>query len=170
MKAISLWQPWASLIANGAKKIETRSWPTNYRGPILIHAAKRKNKGEMIEICNQPWMLAALGTDWKNALEHLNNLPYGAIVALAELVDCKRVDKFVHADLIKRQRHHNGDPNTWCEYWLGNYEPGRFGWVLENVKALDTPIPYKGEQGLFEVPDTVLPQHDFSQSKEMSPL
>ncbi len=40
MKAITIWQPWASLIACGAKKYETRSWATNYRGPIAIHAAR----------------------------------------------------------------------------------------------------------------------------------
>jgi hypothetical protein len=41
MKAVSLWQPFASLIYTGAKKIETRSWPTNYRGPLAIHAARK---------------------------------------------------------------------------------------------------------------------------------
>lgn len=44
MKAISLWQPWASLIAAGVKSIETRGWPTNYRGQIAIHAAKRPRR------------------------------------------------------------------------------------------------------------------------------
>lgn len=39
MKAITIWQPWASLIACGVKQYETRSWPTKYRGPIAIHAA-----------------------------------------------------------------------------------------------------------------------------------
>ena len=41
MKCLSLWQPWASLVVIGAKRFETRSWPTNYRGPLLIHAAQR---------------------------------------------------------------------------------------------------------------------------------
>lgn len=50
MKALSLWQPWATLIANGAKQIETRSWSTSYRGPILIHAAKRKVLKELKEL------------------------------------------------------------------------------------------------------------------------
>lgn len=48
MKAITLWQPWASLIACGAKTIETRSWGTPYRGPLAIHASKRMNQ-ELIE-------------------------------------------------------------------------------------------------------------------------
>ncbi len=41
MKAITIWQPWASLLACGAKQYETRSWATSYRGPIAIHAAKK---------------------------------------------------------------------------------------------------------------------------------
>ena len=53
MKALSLWQPWASLIAAGVKKVETRHWPTAYRGPIAIHAAKRLESdcGEELEGC-----------------------------------------------------------------------------------------------------------------------
>ena len=49
MKALTLWQPWASLIAVGAKTIETRSWSTKYRGPLAIHAAKRRPDTEMGE-------------------------------------------------------------------------------------------------------------------------
>jgi len=40
LKALTLWQPWASLLAGGGKMFETRSWKTNYRGPVVIHAAK----------------------------------------------------------------------------------------------------------------------------------
>src|SRR5258708_5270609 len=49
VKALTLWQPWASLIAVGAKTIETRSWSTSYRGPLAIHAAKRKPDTELLE-------------------------------------------------------------------------------------------------------------------------
>ena len=48
MKALTVWEPWASLMACGRKNIETRSWPTNYRGPLLICAAKRKVKKELL--------------------------------------------------------------------------------------------------------------------------
>lgn len=61
MKAISLWQPWATLIATGAKQIETRSWATSYRGPIAIHAAKRKVRKELIELAEWEEYRAALG-------------------------------------------------------------------------------------------------------------
>jgi activating signal cointegrator 1 len=44
MKALSLWKPWASLIVIGAKRFATRHWETSYRGPLLIHAAKRSRR------------------------------------------------------------------------------------------------------------------------------
>jgi activating signal cointegrator 1 len=53
VKAISLWQPWATLIALGEKKFETRSWLTNYRGQIAIHAAKRMEP-DQLEFCERP--------------------------------------------------------------------------------------------------------------------
>lgn len=141
MKAISLWQPWATLIAIGAKQIETRSWATSYRGPIAIHAAKRKVKRELIELARDIDFQAAFGT--ANLYPLLNDLPLGAIVAVAELVACVPVEKL--------------SPKTGLggEFWFGNYAPGRFGWMLSNVRALQA-IPYRGEQGLFNVPDSVL--------------
>lgn len=157
MKAISLWQPWASLIANGAKKIETRSWPTNYRGPILIHAAKRMNKSELLYMaCNWSYC-EALGLQMGGAYARVKELPFGAIVAVADLVDCVPVLKLTGEQLDVRRTNNINPHTTWSERFLGNYEPGRFGWVLENVKALDAPYPYKGEQGLFVVPDSLLP-------------
>jgi len=57
MKALSLWQPWASAIALGSKRIETRGWATSYRGPLAIHAAKRCVKGELADMdCDNEWM------------------------------------------------------------------------------------------------------------------
>lgn len=62
MKAITLWQPWASLIAIGAKKYETRSWKTNYRGPIAIHAAKK-------DPCKMPILVEPFETALNEELE-----------------------------------------------------------------------------------------------------
>lgn len=148
MKAISLWQPWATLIATGAKQIETRSWATSYRGPIAIHAAKRKVKRELIELARDDSYIAALGVKRSETYPVFNELPLGAIVAIAELVDCKPVEQFAW-------EHIGIDRGGWCERDLGNYDRGRFGWVLSNVRAI-TPIPWRGEQGIFNVPDSVL--------------
>lgn len=142
MKALSLWQPWATLVANGAKQIETRSWSTPYRGPILIHAAKRKVLKELKELAEDEDYCVALGVEEEQALAKLQELPYGAIVAVAVLADCKPVEQLQPSNSLGG------------EYWLGNYSSGRYGWMLSNVRAI-TPIPYKGEQGLFDVPDVI---------------
>ena len=88
MKAITLWQPWASLIAVGAKTIETRGWATNYRGPLAIHAAKRRAKFEDMKhlVSGQldaweAWFRAGLVSD-DGATD---NMPYGQIVATCTL-------------------------------------------------------------------------------------
>lgn len=145
MKAISLWQPWASFIASGRKRIETRSWSTQYRGPILIHAAKRVNKKEQLEILECGPIRRALGvstfqSDPAPGLEVLRSLPYGALIAQANLIDCKSTDEI------------DFDQYSAIEVWLGDFSVGRYGWILEDVKAFE-PVPYKGAQGFFDVPE-----------------
>jgi hypothetical protein len=72
IKAISLWQPWASLMAAGVKLHETRHWWTSYRGPLAIHAAKRIDvAGSPDELCE-----AALGRSWAGLV------PIGMVVAI----------------------------------------------------------------------------------------
>src|SRR5262245_47216191 len=89
MKAITLTQPWATLVAIGEKRIETRSWSTRYRGRIAIHAAKAFPLGAQ-ELCyDDPFHSAICGAGvgdgpWA--------LPRGAIVATARLVDCLPID------------------------------------------------------------------------------
>ena len=139
MKALSLWQPWASLIAIGAKRIETRSWDTLYRGPIAIHAAKKWDK-QLMDIARSFAFDSALRPR-SLAVEHSGStaLPFGCIVAHARLV---RVERITHG----YTRHL--DP---LEAEFGNYTPGRFAFHFEHVQALQTPIPYRGAQGLFEL-------------------
>jgi hypothetical protein len=79
--AISLWQPWATLVAIGAKRIETRGWSPWYRGALVIHASKRFAVPER-DLCDWPIFKVALArggyTSWKE-------LPLGAAVCLTEL-------------------------------------------------------------------------------------
>ena len=85
MKAITTWQPWASLLARGAKKYETRSWETKYRGPIAIHAAQKPfNTDSYLDRELYPFA-DALGLP---DIYSFNKLPYGAVVAVANLVNC----------------------------------------------------------------------------------
>lgn len=131
MKALSLWQPWASAIALGMKMVETRHWSTRYRGPLAIHAAKRWTADER-EMHALEVAVGAMPP----------TLPLGAFVATAQLVDIRRTEDLT--DLLT------------AEYYWGNYGPGRFGWVLVDIRPLPAPVPFKGHQGLFEVPDKLL--------------
>lgn len=137
MKCISLWQPWASLVVLGAKRIETRHWSTNYRGPLLIHAAKRKTELYMVEFAN-----------FAAALEPLKgNIPLGAILGTVDLIDCRGTESFSDEELYECRNGIIG----WSEAQFGNFSEGRFGWVMANPKMFAEPIPYKGQQGFFEV-------------------
>lgn len=130
MRAISLHQPWATLIAIGAKRYETRSWATNYRGPLAIHAAKRPAKPVEWPFGIRPALKAA-GFGWDG-----EDLPYGCIVCTVELVNVYRVET-MHM------------PATAPEQWYGDYSPGRFAWRLENVQLVDN-VPARGSQGFWE--------------------
>lgn len=129
MKCLSLWQPWATLVAIGTKQYETRHWSTNYRGPLLIHAAKTE---EEAGICFAPFFRDAL----KAAGYHrFSELPRGEVVAMVELMDVVRVEKM---------RDHIGE----AEKAFGNYADGRYAWVLGKVSRIEN-APVRGAQGLF---------------------
>lgn len=161
MRAISLWQPWASAVALGSKRVETRHWPTNYRGPIAIHAAKRKVIGELIHLGSH-W-------GWQGAFDGLRPtekwvdlesvLPFGAVVAVCTLADCRPSESFTVGELeTPRQPDRNaGHLYKWTERQMGDFSPGRFGWVLTDVRRLPEPVPFVGRQGFFNVPDELLP-------------
>jgi len=122
LTAITLHQPWASLIAKGKKHYETRSWATDYRGAIAIHAAKKLHENEsLISLLEVPVL----------------EIPLGAVVAIAELTDCILMDE----DFILKQSS--------FEQYLGLWEVGRYAWKLENVRAIK-PITATGKQGLWK--------------------
>lgn len=145
MKAVSLWQPWASAIACGYKHFETRSWqpPVYLIGQVIaIHAAKRWTKEEQeyfedfmedgIPICQE-------GTP-----------PLGCVVAVARLASY-----FTSESALRIIEKHGDDPLWKHEKDLGNFEPGRFAWAMRDVIALPSPIPCKGAQGFFNLPTDV---------------
>ena len=82
MKAITILQPYASLIVAGAKQYETRSWDTPYRGIIAIHAGKNKPFEYGGELRDKTWGI--LG-------KRMEELPKGSIIAVADLVECYQV-------------------------------------------------------------------------------
>ena len=121
MRAISLWQPWASAIAVGAKRVETRHWSTPYRGPLAIHAAKRKVVDELIYYHSSPnWQgaLAPLGWVGMSDAKLINagyGLPFGAIVATCNLIDCRPSESFTQEELHAR-RGQDGETRENTEY------------------------------------------------------
>jgi hypothetical protein len=149
MKALTLYQPWATLVAIGAKRIETRSWSTSYRGPLAIHAGKiRCYINKMSDDCVwdvDPFykVLADGGAISKfNATE--DEFIIGCIVATCELASVIRIDQATY---------------TWAsQKWVlndqerafGDYTIGRYMWLLNNVKPMPNPIPAKGAMGLWE--------------------
>lgn len=133
MNGLSLWQPWASLIAWGKKRVETRSWATQYCGDLAIHAAKRWTR-DVAELCLAEPFRSLLCRD----IAHPAELPRGAVVAVVRLIGCRRTEDVVHqlqAD----------------ELDLGNYEAGRFAWFLTDVRPLVEPYPLRGAQGVFPI-------------------
>lgn len=135
VKALTLTQPWASLVATGAKQIETRSWSTRYRGPLAIHAARVFPKWAR-DTCYEdqffPVLRGRLGTPDFDA----SDLPLGVVVAVVDLVDVIATNAF-------RQRI------TPDEAAFGDYSDGRYAWRFENVRRLRDPIGARGFQGLW---------------------
>lgn len=152
MKAISLTQPWADLIALGAKRIETRSWSTHFRGRLAIHASAGLSpvggKSGLREQCRVPAFAHALRM-LPAEREKDVTLVLGGIVAVATLVDVRRIDMNLRAKVLAQVT----TPN---EIEFGNYETGRFAWFLDGVSPLPNSIPCKGALGLWTVPADVL--------------
>ena len=131
MKALSLWQPWASLIAIGAKRYETRSWSTRYRGPILICAAKTMNSECKRALLDVEIQKALVGAGVKI-------IPFGVAVCIVDLKGC-----YPTGNMSKEQ--------IGTDLPFGDFTPGRYAWKLEDLRKIP-PFAVKGKQGLFDVP------------------
>ncbi len=171
MRAITVRQPWASLIAAGAKTIETRPRPTSYRGPVLIHAGKTWNRQDLAGV------LPALVTGGPHGPRLRHSLPLGAFVAVANVVDCVKVYDFGRCPerpglYIEDAMTAEGRSLWLCRLRLdggidnldrieaqrpyGDYTPGRFALLLEDVTRLPEPVPAKGQRAIpWRVPEDV---------------
>jgi activating signal cointegrator 1 len=129
IKAITLHQPWATLIALGAKQYETRSWPTRYRGLLVIHA------GKTLMIDPKDRIMLSLLADV--GIRDPRKLPLGAAVCVCELTAVYR-SQDVAPHLNDRERA------------FGDFSPGRAAWELKNVQRFIQPIPCKGAQKLWD--------------------
>ena len=130
MKALTICQPYAELIARGDKWIENRTWYTPHRGPLLIHAGKsRKYMRD--------------GDD-----ERFPDMAFGAVIAIASLVDCEH-EANIEATVALGEPHHLSRDR--CEEILGHVHcEGPYLWILSDIKRV-VPVHVNGKQGLWEM-------------------
>lgn len=157
MKVLSLWQPYASLIAVGAKPFETRDWapPWHLIGQrIAVHAAKRRPTRDEVDMLLLNGIELILGPGGPDALS------YGAVVCTAVLRGAYQTGGWGHGRIAPVAAVAGPTPprttiptDTW-----GDYSPGRWCWHLVDVHPLDPPVPLKGRQGLFAIEDSLLPE------------
>lgn len=140
MIALSIRQPWASLILKAGKDIENRNWPTKVRGRVLVHAAKGMTRDEYEDAIT--FAIDAIRADPRNAgaterqtLRELGfafeDLQCGGIIGSVEVVDCRRAS---------------------ASPWF----VGEFGFVLRDPKPIPF-TPWRGQLGFFYVPASALP-------------
>jgi len=149
VSAITLHQPWASLIALGIKTVETRSWPGPARlvgRRIAVHAGKRLVRQPDDAIDRE--LRACLGEDWRAFI------PTGAVVATVTLAGMARVE---HIDRSSGHAVHDDGIEVGCvvgrgrtpiDPW-GDFSAGRWLWFLDGVATLPEPVPAVGHQGFW---------------------
>jgi activating signal cointegrator 1 len=159
MKLISLWEPWATLMALGAKKIETRSWSTQYRGWLAIQASKGGLREAELEltVSYPDFHEALLGFQPFNEKIQVQKkgwvkevFPHGHIVAIVKLVDCLPMQSLGCLPGVFEDYPEMDTPQ---ERAFGNFDAGRWAWVTEGVFRLADPIPFSAKQGLNELPN-----------------
>lgn len=132
VKAISLWQPWASLWLTDRKRHETRHWYTAHRGLLYVHAAKRPIRESDLsprlrDICEDEFG----GHFWKE-------LPFGAVIGIVDLIDC------VSTHMVSTI------PD---DLQCGDFSDGRYAWKRAENPTYIGPWPYKGRQSMWDISD-----------------
>lgn len=123
LKVLTLRQPWATLVAEGIKKYEFRSWKTNYRGKVLIHAGTGIDKDDM------------------KKYEHINlDFPSRRIIAVVEIEDCLELDKDLNKKIISENN-----------IAYGHKIRTGYAWKLKNIKKIDYDKEVNGQLGLWNI-------------------
>jgi hypothetical protein len=130
MKALTISQPYASLIASGEKWIENRKWETFYRGELAIHAGK--------------------GTQYLDK-DELKDYPTGCIIAICRLTACVHIDRVTSMGIgDSRKKRISGTDRFWSEAARHSHAEGPYCWIFEDVREVK-PLEIRGAQGLWEV-------------------
>lgn len=141
--AISLYEPWASLMRLGEKHVETRDWPTRYRGWVAIHTSKNFDRVSQEMCTREPFLQVLTAAGLLRGVSGLlagfvtldQHFTFGAVIAVARLSGCYRsTDPHIARLLADRPR----------EAAFGNYDPGRWCHVYDRVVPLATPISARG--------------------------
>jgi hypothetical protein len=146
MKVFTLRQPWATLVVTGAKVIETRSFATNHRGPVLIHASKTMTAFEEKLCTKQPF---------KKMLKDFDEAPLGCIIGKVDIISVVDVEFYKRCG--KGIPLHHDKPYSkkdWeIEFAFGDYSPGRYGWLLDKPVPFKHHIPFSGGVGFTKTFD-----------------
>lgn len=144
MKAISLWQPFASAyLREDLKPHETRHWPCPAKiigQRIMVHAAARVPSSTLVGAAAEAAAVAEFGLDWRKTL------PFGALLGSVVITGCREMGLMLGG----------GEPAHDRDRAFGIWRDGRFAWRGEHRESLETPIPWKGGQGWFNVPDDLV--------------
>lgn len=147
MKVLTIRQPYASLVVMGLKTLETRPLLTNYRGPVLIHAAASKYSHIEAAGIIQKHDVKHILTPWMNKIQAL---PVGCIIGSVDLSDCLGIQ--VAKDTLKNAWFNKGDismRDAEQELAFGDYINNKYAYVLKNPRNFINHIPAKGQLGFW---------------------
>ncbi len=167
-KAVTVCQPWASLIACGAKRFETRGWKTNYRGPIFIHTGNASPESVIHERETQIAMYNALKPFfYPDKMANWSDIewacPLGGIVAVANLVDVWQTDiVWPHNLVTLKNKNKTSFDIRPPETLFGDYSLGRYAFELADVVAFPHIIPCPGKLNLWNCSSVIQKAYDES--------
>lgn len=150
LRAISLWQPWASLwITHNAKIHETRSWPTRHRGPLAVHASKKVLHPTDFNAEHFALVVDRLGlidrskpANPEEVVRRYYALPRGGIVGVVDIIDCVPTERGTHSVI---------------DLQFGNWTAGRYAWRRSGeIRALTEPVYCRGFQGIWTLDSSLL--------------
>jgi hypothetical protein len=137
MKCITVRQPWASLLVNGATQYLARGWRTHHRGRLAIHASVKLTRSHVELCCDKDMRRLLRGCGYDFALE----LPRQAILGTVTLADC------IYVTETNQHLFDPGDPAV----VFGLVRPGQWAWICSNHHTLARPVPMAGRLGVYAV-------------------
>lgn len=142
IRALTLWQPWATLLAHGRKRIETRSWqPRWVKTPfyMAVHAATYWSGALEGMTCMEPFRseLALCG------VREIKRLPRSAVVGVVRVWQCVTTSEVAESVKLRGLL-------TEKEAKFGDYTPGRWAWICDQFFPFPEPVSASGQRGVWE--------------------